>query len=82
MKPYDKAYHTILIEMLNKDSSKISPTNIKSQLLKSFNSQFFSALNHSVDHEVFGQSIDYSYQHPTKGLLNMTIIHQLYYFSV
>ncbi len=82
MDPFDQSDHDVLQEMLDRAFQSISPSNIEHQLLDAFNREFFPALNDSLNHEVFGQSINYSYHHPSKGELNMTMIHQLWGFSV
>lgn len=68
--------------MLDRAFQSISPSNIEHQLLDGFNSKFFPALNDSLNHEILGRDIHYSYHHPTKGDLNMTMKHQLWGFSV
>lgn len=68
--------------MLDKAFQSIHPSNIEVQLLESFNREFFPALNDSLNHEVFGHIINYSYPHPSKGSLNMSIVHNLYEFSI
>jgi hypothetical protein len=68
--------------MLDRAFQSIYPSNIETQIIETFNREFFIALNDSLNHEVFGHTINYSYPHPTKGPLNMSIFHQLYGFSV
>lgn len=82
MDPYDETDFSVLQEMLDRAFQSISPANIESQIIEGFNREFFPALNDSLNHEVFGNNINYSYHHPSKGPLNMTIVHQLYGFSV
>ena len=82
MDPFDENDFAVLQEMLDKAFQSIHPSNIETQIIESFNREFFPALNDSLNHEVFGYNINYSYPHPSKGPLNMSIVHHLYGFSV
>jgi hypothetical protein len=68
--------------MLDQATEGVSPSNIRTQLLGSFNTHFPSKLNESLNHEVFGNEINYTYTDHVKGDLNMTIIHKLYGFDI
>lgn len=47
-----------------------------------FDSSFPYALNSSLNHEVMGSDIHYSFTHHEHGQLNMTIVHHNYGFGV
>lgn len=54
MEPFDQTDLGHLEEMLNNATSNISPSNIKHQILTTFNGLFTPALNDSLNHEIFG----------------------------
>ena len=68
--------------MLDRAFQNISPSNVESQILDKFNTIFPRALNDSLNHQAFSKKIQYSYPHPTKGYLNMTIVRYLWEFSI
>ena len=82
MQPFDQNDHDVMIEMMDRAFQNIKPGNIKFQILQSFNSLFPFALNDSLNHQVFGDRIDYTYHHPTQGQLNMSILHHLWDFGI
>ena len=68
--------------MMDQATTQIDPSNIKTQLLTTFNQIFPQSLNESLNHEIFGENIDYSFNSETHGNLNMKIVHQLQTFGI
>ena len=68
--------------MLDKVFSSIDPANFEVQILEIFNQIFPLALNDSLNHEIFGEKINYTYYSNTHGELRMNIIHKIYGFGV
>lgn len=53
----------------------ITPSTIKHQILDHWNSAFQYALNQSLNSEVIGENIQYSFDHPVHQKMNMTVAH-------
>jgi len=68
--------------MLDRAFQSITPSNVENQILESFNAAFPSSLNYSLNHEIWGRNINYTYQHPSKGPLNMMMVHHLWDFGI
>lgn len=68
--------------MLDKVFTAIDPANFEVQILEIFNQIFPLALNDSLNHEVFGEKINYSFYSNTHGEMKMNIIHKLFSFGV
>lgn len=60
----------------------ITPSTVKQQILEHWNSAFPYALNQTLNHEVIGQNINYSFDHVQHGKINMTIVHENFGFDV
>ena len=69
-------------DMLDKVFTSIDPSNFEVQILQIFNQIFPLALNDSLNHEIFGDKINYTYNSNTHGELKMNIIHKLYGFGI
>jgi hypothetical protein len=61
---------------------QIDPSNFKTQILQVFNQIFPLALNDSLNHETFGENINYTYHSNTHGEMKMNIKHQLWALKV
>jgi hypothetical protein len=68
--------------MLDRAFQAIAPSNVEHQLLDVFNKVFPKALDNCLNHEVFGENVDYSFTGHQGQTLKMTIIHKLYSFGV
>lgn len=82
MEPFNDTDLEHLQEMLNNATTSIAPVNVKSQILPAFNQVFSPALNDSLNHEIFGEAINYTFHSNTHGDMKMNIVHQLYSFGV
>lgn len=82
MEPYNDTDLLHLQEMLDNATINIDPVNVKSQFLPTFNQIFPPALNDSLNHEIFGQEINYTYHSNTHGDMKMNIIHHLHGFGI
>jgi hypothetical protein len=83
MEPYNDTDLIHLEEMLdNITGTTIDPVNIKNQILPSFNDLIPHALNDSLNHEIFGENIDYTWHSNTHGDMKMTLIHELQSFGI
>ena len=78
MEPFNDTDLFHLQEMLDNATTNIDPVNVKSQFLPTFNQIFPYALNDSLNHEIFGETINYTYHSSTHGEMKMNIIHQLH----
>ena len=78
MEPFNDTDLFHLQEMLDNATTNIDPVNLKSQFLPTFNQIFPPALNDSLNHEIFGEAINYTYHSSTHGEMKMNIIHQLH----
>lgn len=57
----------------------ITPKNVRQQLIEKLNDNYTAILNQTLREEkVFTESFNYSFAHPFKGELNVTIINQHY----
>lgn len=79
--PFDQTNHDAISDMLDR-ALNITPSTIKHQILERWNSVFQYSLNQTLNHEIIGSNIDYSFDHPDHGKMNMTIVHHNYGFSV
>lgn len=68
--------------MLDKATTQIEPSTVKQQILTPFNQLFPLALNDSLNHELFGESINYTWHSNTHGEMNMKINHQVHGFGI
>lgn len=82
MEPFNQSDLENIEDMLDKVFSAIEPANFEVQILEIFNQIFPLALDDSLNHEVFGQNINYSFNSNTHGEMKMNIVHKLYEFAV
>ena len=82
MNPYKLTDFEALQNMLDSTNSEIQPSTIKHQLLLSFNSLFFSALNTTVNPDILVDSVDYSWQSKSHGNMTMRVQNLLYQFGI
>ncbi len=82
MEPFNQTDLANIEDMLDQATSNIDPANIEAQILATFNQIFPLALNDSLNHEVFGEKINYTFYSNTHGEMKMNIIHKLYGFGV
>ena len=68
--------------MLDKVFTSIDPANFEVQILEIFNQIFPLALTDSLNHELFGENIPYSFHSNTHGEMKMNIIHKVYNFGI
>ena len=68
--------------MLDRATSQIEPSTVKHQILTPFNSVFPLALNDSLNHELYGEKISYTWHSNTYGEMNMKIVHQVHGFGL
>lgn len=52
------------------------------QILEIFNQIFPLALNDSLNHEIFGEKVNYTYYSNTHGEMKMNIVHQVHDFDI
>jgi hypothetical protein len=78
MDPYNQTDLENMQNILDNITVQIDPSNFKSQILEVFNQIFPLALNDSLNHEVFGETINYTYYSNTHGEMKMNIVHQLW----
>jgi hypothetical protein len=69
-------------DMLDKVFSAIDPANFEVQILELFNQIFPLALNDSLNHEIFGEKVNYTFHSTSHGDIPLNIVHQLYDFGV
>lgn len=82
MEPYNDTDHAHLEDMLDNITTGIEPTNLKAQILPTFNQLFPLALNDSLNHETFGENVSYSYHSESHGEMQMNLLHQVHGFGV
>ena len=68
--------------MLDKATTQVIPSNVKNQILSKINSIMPMTLNTTLNSYILGPQINYSFEHPVKGKLNMTIVHHLFGFGI
>ena len=71
-----------LEDILDRAVVQINPGTVEKQILDKFISIMPMTLNTTLNSYVLGPEIMYSFNHPTKGKLDMTIIHHLYNFTI
>lgn len=59
-----------------------TPATIKHQILDKWNSIFQNALNQSLNHEIVGPDINYSFDHVDHGKINISFVHHNYGYGV
>jgi hypothetical protein len=68
---------TAINQALGSAISAITPKNVKQQLLDLLNNNYTAILNQTLREEkVFSDTIQYSFPHPYKGQLNVTVLNQ------
>lgn len=72
----------IMQNMLDTATTSIDPSNIKVQMLEVFNQIFPLAMDDSLNHEIYGEKINYTYHSSSHGELAMNIVHQVQTFGV
>lgn len=72
----------IMQNMLDTATTNIDPSNIKVQMLEVFNQIFPLAMDDSLNHEIYGEKINYTYHSSSHGELAMNIVHQVQTFGV
>jgi hypothetical protein len=82
MEPYNETDMIHLQEMLDKATTQIEPGTAKYQMMTPFNALFPLALNDSLNHEVFGENVNYTWHSNTHGELNMKINHEFHSFGI
>jgi hypothetical protein len=61
MDPFNQTDASNIEDMLNNATTGMDPANLKSQILPVFNQIFPLALNESLNHEVYGEIVNYTY---------------------
>lgn len=82
MEPFNEIDLNALEDILDRAISQIVPGTVESQILEKFNSVMPQTLNTTLNSYILGPEIMYTFNHATKGALNMTIIHKLYGFGI
>ena len=82
MEPFNETDLGHLQEMLDKATTQIQPSTVKQQIIAPFNQIFVLALNDSLNHELFGQNINYTWHSNTHGEMKMQINHQVHGFGI
>lgn len=82
IEPYNETDLGALEDMLDRAITEISPGTVEHQFLTQFNNEMPTNLNDSLNHEILGREINYTFHHTTKGELNMPIVHHNYGFDI
>jgi hypothetical protein len=82
MEPFNQSDLENMEDMLDKVFTSIDPANFEVQILELFNQIFPLALADSLNHELFGENIAYSFHSNTHGEMKMNIIHKVYNFGI
>jgi hypothetical protein len=82
MEPFNQSDLENIEDMLDEVFTAIDPANFEVQILEIFNQVFPLALNDSLNHETFGEKINYTYFSNSHGEMKMNIIRELHDFGV